>query len=173
LAGLRSLEMIENSNIDRRKFLVRLGIALSALLGLVIAIPVFGALLAPLFRKIQPVWRTVGQVDHFVIGKTVLVRFRDASPLPWSGKVSQTASWLRRISEDSFIAFSVNCTHLGCPVRWIEDAELFLCPCHGGVYYKDGSHAAGPPPHGLKKYRVRLRNGNVEIEASAIPITNL
>jgi quinol---cytochrome c reductase iron-sulfur subunit, bacillus type len=103
----------------------------------------------------------------------VLVKFRDVSPLPWSGLTAQTASWLRRKSKDQFIAFSVNCAHLGCPVRWIADAELFLCPCHGGVYNINGSYAAGPPPHGLAKYPLRIRNNDVEILSSPVPITNI
>jgi menaquinol-cytochrome c reductase iron-sulfur subunit len=132
--------MTDDSMMDRRSFIVKLGLSLSGLLGLVLAIPVVGALLAPMFRKVPPAWRTVGQVDQFEIGKTVLVRFRNAEPMPWSGQVSETASWVRRVSNDSFVAFSVNCAHLGCPVRWIEGSQLFLCPCHGGVYNKDGSY---------------------------------
>jgi menaquinol-cytochrome c reductase iron-sulfur subunit len=165
--------MSDNRTTGRRIFLIRFSVLLGIVTGILVAIPVVGALLAPLFRKQLPIWRTVGKADSFEIGKTVLVRFQDAAPLPWAGKIAETASWLRRDSEISFTAFSVNCTHMGCPVRWIEDAELFLCPCHGGVYNKDGSYAAGPPPHNLPKYPVRLRNGNVEIEARAIPITNL
>jgi menaquinol-cytochrome c reductase iron-sulfur subunit len=165
--------MSNNNKINRRSFFINLGMVLSALIGILIAIPVVGALLAPLFRQTPQIWRRVGKVEQFQKGKTVLVKFKDASSQPWSGTVSQTASWLRRVSENSFIAFSVNCAHLGCPVRWIEEAELFLCPCHGGVYNKDGSYAAGPPPHGLRTYPVRIKKGNVEIEASAIPITNL
>jgi menaquinol-cytochrome c reductase iron-sulfur subunit len=46
-----------------------------------------------------------------------------------------------------------------------------MCPCHGGVYYEDGSVAAGPPPRGLYQYPVRVNNGQVEIMASPIPIT--
>jgi menaquinol-cytochrome c reductase iron-sulfur subunit len=45
-----------------------------------------------------------------------------------------------------------------------------MCPCHGGVYYKDGAVAAGPPPHALFQYQVRIRNGKVEILTSALPI---
>ncbi len=165
--------MKDNNKIGRRNFFIKLGIISSALISIVIAIPVVGALLAPLLRKTPPAWRKVGKIDQFQIGKTVLVKFRNAAPLPWSGKVSETASWLHRNSDESFTAFSVNCAHLGCPVRWVEEAQLFLCPCHGGVYNKDGSYAAGPPPHGLRKYPVRIKNGSVEIEASAIPITNI
>ena len=64
----------------------------------------------------------------------------------------------------------MHCTHLGCPVRWMPDAELFMCPCHGGVYYKDGTVAAGPPQAPLPRYNVRLKNNEVQIEAAPIPI---
>ena len=53
----------------------------------------------------------------------------------------------------TFQVFAINCAHLGCPVRWFPESRLFMCPCHGGVYYEDGSRASGPPPRGL--YRVR------------------
>ena len=70
-----------------------------------------------------------------------------------------------------FIAFSAHCTHLGCPVRWLPDAQLFMCPCHGGVYYQDGAVAAGPPPMPLVRYEVRVENGEVRIKTAPIPIT--
>ncbi len=159
--------------INRRGFIVKLLSAFSTLIALLISIPVIGALIAPVIRNPRQQWRAVGKVDDFSIGKTVLVKFKDASPLPWAGVTDQTASWLRRAGDKEFIAFSVNCAHLGCPVRWIQDAELFLCPCHGGVYNKDGSYAAGPPPHGLEKYPVRIRNNKVEIQTSPIPITTI
>ena len=75
------------------------------------------------------------------------------------------------MNDREFMAFSVNCTHLGCPVRWLQDADLFMCPCHGGVYYNDGTVAAGPPPKPLIRYDVRTFNGQVEIKTMAIPIT--
>jgi menaquinol-cytochrome c reductase iron-sulfur subunit len=83
---------------------------------------------------------------------------------------ARTAAWLRRESQDQFTAYSINCTHLGCPVRWLDDAHLFMCPCHGGVYYQDGTVAAGPPPRPLIKYPVRVHDGQVEIRTSPLPI---
>jgi menaquinol-cytochrome c reductase iron-sulfur subunit len=159
--------------IDRRNFLTRILLGFSGLISFLVAIPVVGALIAPLVRSTPPVWRKVGKISDFKMGKTVMVKFRNASPLPWSGETSLTASWLRKISDNNFVAFSVNCAHLGCPVRWIPDSELFLCPCHGGVYNKDGQRVAGPPPKGLTHYKVRLRNGEVEIQTGPVPITNL
>ncbi|WP_431210308.1 ubiquinol-cytochrome c reductase iron-sulfur subunit [Puia sp. P3] len=108
-----------------------------------------------------------------MIGTTRLVSFENADPEAWSGRTARTAAWLRRDGEHSFIAFSANCTHLGCPVRWEEQARLFMCPCHGGAYYPDGTVAAGPPPKPLTRYPVRRKNGKIEILTSPLPITTI
>lgn len=155
---------------SRRRFLSRLSIVLSGAIGAVATVPVIGFLLSPLARKGPRVWRSVGTVDQFKVGETVNVAFEDASPLPWAGVTARSAAWLRRDDVERFTAFSVHCTHLGCPVRWVADAQLFLCPCHGGVYYRDGTVSAGPPPRTLPQYPVRVRNGQVEILTSPIPI---
>lgn len=155
---------------SRRRFLSRLSLVLSGAIGAVATLPVIGFLLSPLTRKTPRIWRAVGPVEGFTVGETVDVVFEDASPLPWAGVTARTAAWLRRDDAERFTAFSVHCTHLGCPVRWVADAQLFLCPCHGGVYYRDGTVSAGPPPRALPQYPVRVRNGQVEILTSPIPI---
>jgi menaquinol-cytochrome c reductase iron-sulfur subunit len=131
---------------------------------------VVGALLAPLLRPQPGQWRSVGAVDSFKVGDTVQVAFQDASPLSWAGPAANTAAWLRRISDQQFEAYAINCTHLGCPVRWLASASLFMCPCHGGVFFQDGTVAAGPPPKPLNKYPVRISEGQVQIQTSAVPI---
>jgi menaquinol-cytochrome c reductase iron-sulfur subunit len=156
--------------IARRQLLGKMSIALGVAGAAALGVPVVGFIVAPLFRSSPREWRPLGKVELFKIGETVNVIFVDASPLPWAGVTAKTAAWLRRVSEDSFIAFSVNCAHLGCPVRWMQDARLFMCPCHGGVYYEDGTVAAGPPPHALTQYPVRVTDGNVEILTDPIPI---
>lgn len=156
---------------ERRRFLTRFSALLGGLTVLVGGVPLVGFLLSPLLKKTPRMWRGVGPVEKFKVGETVAVSFTDATPLPWTGVAAQTAAWLRREAEDTFIAFSVNCTHLGCPVRWLQSADMFLCPCHGGVYYSNGDVAAGPPPLPLGRYPVRVRNGQVEIQTSPVPIT--
>ena len=157
--------------ISRRTFVSRLSIACAGLCTMIMAVPIVGFVVAPLFRKVPDSWIPVGKVDDFEIGKTVDVDISDPSPLPWAGITSKSAAWLRRESAEEFIAFSVNCTHMGCPVRWLADAQLFMCPCHGGIYYKDGTVAAGPPPKPLYRFEVRVVNGSVQIKAAPVPIT--
>ncbi len=155
--------------LDRRRFLSRLSVVLGSIGAAIVAIPSLGFLLG--LRKTPQVWRSVGRLEEFQTGSTVKVSFEDSSPLPWSGVTASTAAWLRRVGDQEFIAFSVDCTHLGCPVRWLPDADLFMCPCHGGVYYNDGRVASGPPPRQLSRYPVRVRDDKVEILTSPLPIT--
>lgn len=158
-----------NNEVNRRTFLSRLSILAGSIAGAIVAIPSVAFLLG--LRKVPHVWRTVGKLDDFQIGTTVKVAFLDPSPLPWSGVTANTAAWLRRESAEQFLAFSVDCTHLGCPVRWLPDANLFMCPCHGGVFYANGTVASGPPPKPLTKYPVRVEGGMVQILTSPLPIT--
>jgi menaquinol-cytochrome c reductase iron-sulfur subunit len=156
--------------VTRRAFLSRISIALSALAGAVVGVPIVSYLLSPLLYPSPPLWKNVGPVDSFKVGETVQVSLDDPSALPWAGQTAQTAAWLRRDDANTFTAFSVHCTHLGCPVNWRPDSSLFLCPCHGGVYYADGSVAGGPPPRGLFEHAVRVQDGAVEIQTGAIPL---
>jgi menaquinol-cytochrome c reductase iron-sulfur subunit len=156
--------------ISRRRFFRDLSIILGGFTALGLAAPVVGFILSPLTRKVPNVWRTVGNVASFKIGETVDVHYDDASPEAWAGVTARTAAWVRRESEDKFVAFSINCTHLGCPVRWLPQAKLFMCPCHGGVFYENGAVAAGPPERPLDRYPVRVLNGEVQIETAPIPI---
>lgn len=157
--------------IGRRQFFTKLSLGLSGLFGAMVGVPVLGFLVQPLLRNTPEEWQDVGAIGEFQIGETKLVTLRDPSPLPWSGVASRIAAWVRREGEEQFTAFAINCTHLGCPVRWLPDAKLFLCPCHGGVFYQDGNVAAGPPPAPLFQYAVRVRNGKVEVRSGTLPIT--
>ncbi|HLR24860.1 MAG TPA: ubiquinol-cytochrome c reductase iron-sulfur subunit [Fodinibius sp.] len=159
--------------MDRKTFLSRLSLGLSGLIATLIAIPVIGTLIAPLVMNEPRKWRDVGSVDKFEQGSIGLVEFKGAGYKPWSGKAAKQAAWVKRESASKFIAFSVNCTHLGCPVRWQKDAEMFFCPCHGGVFYDDGTVAGGPPPRELQRYPIRVKNGRVQVLTSPVPITNI
>jgi menaquinol-cytochrome c reductase iron-sulfur subunit len=155
---------------SRRRLMIATVGACGGLIAAAVGVPALGMFVGPMLQEQPEAWRAVGPVDQFKVGETVQVNFESVSPVPWSGVTAETAAWLRRETETEFIAFAVNCTHLGCPVRWEATADLFMCPCHGGTYYGDGSVAAGPPPRALNRYQTRVTNGQVEVQASALPI---
>lgn len=165
--------MSEEKNINRRKFLGRLSLLAGAIPAAIVSVPIFGALLGPLLQRQKQVWRKVANASDINVGETKLIQYLNADPLPWAGVSAKSAAWLRRVSEEKFIAFSAHCTHLGCPVRWEDKAQLFMCPCHGGVYYKDGTVAAGPPPKPLTQIEVRKNKNDIEIKTAPVPITTI
>ncbi|MCG6973734.1 MAG: Rieske 2Fe-2S domain-containing protein [Desulfobacterales bacterium] len=158
-------------NPGRRRFLARLGVAVGSLIAIMAGLPVIGYILLPVSRKMHRQWVSVGPADRFTVGDTVLVSFENPSARPWTGVSGKTGAWVRRVGDGNFIAFVLNCSHLGCPVRWEASPKLFICPCHGSVYYEDGTVAAGPAPFSLQRFRVRVRSGQVELESRPLPFT--
>ncbi|HEY9773492.1 MAG TPA: Rieske (2Fe-2S) protein [Planktothrix sp.] len=154
--------------VSRQEFLKLVGFAGGALIGLMLAIPGVAFVLNYLWVPLKKEWIVIGPVEDFKPDQTVDVHFEDPYSLPWDGVVGKRTAWLRRNSDDTFLAFALNCTHLGCPVRWEAKARLFLCPCHGGVYYANGDVAGGPPPYPLHQYKVRVREGQVEIHVGEV-----
>jgi len=160
-----------DERIARREWLNRLSLGLMGLAGVVVSVPLISYLLSPLLRPPPPAWVDVGPADDFQQGQTVLKSIKEVSPLPWAGQTAETAVWVRRVDQQSFTIFEVNCAHLGCPVTWKQDAELFLCPCHGGVYYADGTVAGGPPPRPLFRYENRVQNGTLQVRSRGLGIS--
>ncbi|MBE3563714.1 MAG: ubiquinol-cytochrome c reductase iron-sulfur subunit [Hydrogenibacillus schlegelii] len=63
------------------------------------------------------------------------------------------------------VALSPICKHLGCTVNWNASPEhpnMFYCPCHGGLYTKDGINVPGTPPRApLDLYEVKVEGGKL------------
>jgi menaquinol-cytochrome c reductase iron-sulfur subunit len=159
------------TNPGRRRFLAGLGVAAGSLVAIAAGLPVIGYILEPAFRRMRRQWVPVGPVDRFTVGDTVLVSLENPSATPSAGVTGKTGAWVRRVGDANFTAFVLNCSHLGCPVSWEASPRLFICPCHGSVYYADGTVAAGPARRPLERFQVRVRGGQVELKTRPIPIT--
>jgi menaquinol-cytochrome c reductase iron-sulfur subunit len=153
----------------RRSFLFMLGLALNAVAAVLVGIPVLGYLLGPVRRRAEQAWIQLGPIEHFPEGETKLTIYENPFRVDWDGPTAKVACWVRRIEGEQFQVFAINCTHLGCPVRWFAPSRLFMCPCHGGAYYEDGSHASGPPPRGLFEYDYQIRDGQLWVQGGQIP----
>lgn len=69
------------------------------------------------------------------------------------GKVStkwkkEKGVWIVR-TKTGIYAFLAVCRHLGCVPNWVEEEQLFKCPCHGSNYNIEGDVVGGPAPRPL------------------------
>ena len=160
------------NTISRRSVLMKLGILLNGLIAIVLTIPIIRYLFSAVTRERKNgylSWISLGSITQFPEGETRLATFRNPDVTPTDGPTADTSCWVRHVSGERFQVFAINCAHLGCPVRWFSQSGLFMCPCHGGVYYEDGSRAAGPPERGLFTYPCKVENGLVQIQAGVLP----
>jgi Rieske Fe-S protein len=153
---------------------VKLGILLNAAVGAILAVPIVRYLLSPVIRERRAgseSWLALGPLDRFPAGQTRLATYRNPIANSSDGETANIPCWVRNVDGKKFQVFAINCAHLGCPVRWFPQSGLFMCPCHGGAYYSDGSRASGPPERGLFEYPYKVDQGKLLIDAGQMPTT--
>ncbi len=156
----------------RRDLMLKIGLGLNVVAGAMIGVPVIGYALSSFAKKMPLDWLNLGEIDKFPPNSTRLASYENPDARPWDGKTAEIPCWVRRYEQDGqqlFQVFAINCAHLGCPVRWFEESKLFLCPCHGGAYYQDGSYAAGPPPRGLYEYEHKVESNALWVKGGVLP----
>ena len=88
------------------------------------------------------------------------------------GEAGKTTVYIRKFDPERdsernkdlpYVAISTRCAHLGCPVRYIQASQRFVCPCHGGVYDFEGKVDGGPPVRPLDRFYTRVTNGRVQV----------
>jgi len=155
--------------MDRRNLITRTVQAIGAITASAIAVPTLISGLSPVFRHRpdEENWQVIGEAASFPVGDVVrtTVPTKLDSPLARLGK----AVFVWRNAEDEFTVYSPSCTDLGCPITWDSGSQWFYCPCHGGIFSKEGEPKAGPPKDPLHRYEVRIRNGQVEIDLASLP----
>src|ERR1700704_3210321 len=159
-------------DLSRREMFLKLGLLFGGFVSMMLGVPIIGYVLSPVLRDRETgsgSWVSLGSVEQFPSGETRLSTFRHPSVNAWDGETGNIACWVRRIDDVTFQVFAINCAHLGCPVRWFQQSGLFMCPCHGGAYYADGSRASGPPERGLFEYRYQIDHGTLLIKAGDMP----
>lgn len=154
---------------SRRDILLRLGAGLDTIAGLLVGVPLLGYVLSSFKREAKSSWITLGPLNQFPEGETRLAVYRNPESKAGDGDTAEIPCWVRRVEGESFQVFAINCTHLGCPVRWFQESKLFMCPCHGGAFYENGAHASGPPPRGLFEYEHRVESGQLKVLGGYLP----
>lgn len=156
--------------MDRRKFLRRAIYTGGAVVAGGLAVPVVVTLISPVLEqpKREPAWTRVGAIESFppetTKGALIEIERRD-----WASSLRTQLLYVRRSADGEVEAFSRQCTDLSCPVSWDPGSETFVCPCHGGIFNRDGEPMAGPPDRPLFRYNYRIQDGILEVDVNSVP----
>jgi menaquinol-cytochrome c reductase iron-sulfur subunit len=161
----------EGETITRRRLMTTAAHSTGAIAASAIVLPALGLALGPVFTRAPIRWQKVGRTGEFADDayQTRVIELT-ADPV---GEISKTTIFVRRRNPqidtepadrwNEFVAITSRCAHVGCPVNFTRAAEVFICPCHGGVYDFRGVRIGGPPPRPLDRFFTRVRNDMVEI----------
>jgi menaquinol-cytochrome c reductase iron-sulfur subunit len=159
----------EGETVTRRGFMTGTVMAAGGIATAAFALPALGFALGPIFEDTSPEhWQDVGPEDDFN-DETYVPRVINIAPA--IGDAGKTTVYVRKLNPQKdtknrdipYVAISTRCAHLGCPVRYFQASERFVCPCHGGVYGFEGQVTGGPPVRPLDRFYTRVRNGRVEL----------
>jgi menaquinol-cytochrome c reductase iron-sulfur subunit len=97
------------------------------------------------------------------IGKPQEVTFVRTRVDGWRSFQEKVIAWVVRTDEKHVVAYSPQCTHLGCAYHWEAQDNQFVCPCHESRFSIDGKVLAGPASRPLDRYPVRVENSKLLI----------
>ena len=162
----------EGETVTRRRLMEGTALAVGGIATMAFALPGLGFAVGPLFEKTVPEsWQDVGPIGDFN-DTSYVPRVTNINPV--IGDAGKTTVYVRRFNKDidtvvegqdpqPYVVISTRCAHLGCPVRYIQASQKFVCPCHGGVYDSQGKVEGGPPVRPLDRFYTRVTDGRVEV----------
>lgn len=156
----------EGESMSRRRALTIAVQAVGGVAGAIIVLPAVGFAVAPIFKKPEEIWESVGPTSRFSADTYKPVVFTLVQGI---GEAGKTTAFVRQGSKkygeepSSYVAISTRCAHLGCPVNFVAAAGSFVCPCHGGVYDFQGKVIGGPPVRPLDRFQTRVVKGQVQL----------
>jgi Rieske Fe-S protein len=160
----------EGETVTRRRFMTGTAHTAGAIAAGAFTLPALGFALGPVFKSTPHTWETVGTARDFTEDNYTPVVVTLTAGIGQAGK---TTVYVRKFNakidtdaydrDSQYIAISSRCAHLGCPVRWVDAAERFICPCHGGVYDLLGKRVGGPPVRPLDRFYTRVSGEAVQI----------
>jgi menaquinol-cytochrome c reductase iron-sulfur subunit len=167
------LGAFEGETVTRRRFVTGGALAAGGLATAAIGLPALGFALGPIFEKTtHNPWQDVGPETDF---SAITYVPRVITLVPDVGEAGKTTIYVRTTTAADispsdkgkaplpYVAISTRCAHLGCPVRFVQAAQRFICPCHGGVYDRQGKVVGGPPVRPLDRFYTRVVAGRVQI----------
>ncbi len=158
----------EGETVTRRRFMTGTALAAGGIASAAFALPALGFALSPIFKREPFQWQIIGTPADF---NELTYATKVITIVQGIGEAGKSIAYVRARNPaidtephdqyNNFVAVSSRCMHLGCPVRYVQAAERFICPCHGGVYNFRGMVAGGPPVRPLDRFYTLERNGYV------------
>jgi menaquinol-cytochrome c reductase iron-sulfur subunit len=160
----------EGETITRRRFMTVTANGAGIVATSAFLLPALGFAIGPIFKSTPHRWETVGTTDQFPDNNYIPVV---VTLTPGIGEAGLSTVYVRKFNPvidtdrydrtTPYIALSSRCAHVGCPVRWVDAAERFICPCHGGVYNLLGVPVGGPPVRPLDRFYTRVVGEFVQV----------
>jgi menaquinol-cytochrome c reductase iron-sulfur subunit len=158
----------EGETVTRRRLFEGGAMAVGGIAGAAFGLPALGFALGPIFEDTTPErFQDVGPEEDFneqtYVPKVITLT-------TGTGEAGKTTIYVRRFNPtlDSkknddlpYVAITTRCAHVGCPVRYVQASERFICPCHGGVYDFQGKVTGGPPVRPLDRFYTKVQEGRV------------
>jgi quinol---cytochrome c reductase iron-sulfur subunit, bacillus type len=157
----------EKKELSRRNFLTIATWAIGGLISAAMGIPAIAYIIGPALKlNNTQQWIQLGSTAKIELGTPTLFKAKIERQTGWIANEEEISAYALTENGRDFVALSNICTHLGCRVRWVADQGKFFCPCHNGVYDKDGKVVSGPPPRPLDHYEVKIENNQLYIKGS-------
>ena len=149
--------------IKRRTLLKSIIAAIGTAIAAAVGIPAIAYIVSPALNKQTEKWIPVGSVRKVEVGVPTLFKAKIVHKQGWEKTVSNETMYVLTDDGQHFVVMSNVCTHLGCRVHWDSEKQEFICPCHGGIFDKQGNVVAGPPPRPLERFQSKVENGKILI----------
>ncbi len=149
--------------LNRRSFYTALIYALGSTISAALALPSVIYLLGGSKSSRESDWVDAGDLIQLQLGKPMEITFDRTRVDGWRKFREKTIAWMVRTDEDGVVAYSPQCTHLGCAYHWEARRDRFVCPCHASEFSVHGKVLAGPAARPLDRYDVRVKSGQLLI----------
>lgn len=148
---------------SRRRFLSSITNGILAAIGGVLAFIGGGAAFSSTVRP-QEDWLPASALLDLPVNEPTPVTLTVARLDGFREVIDRRTIFLVKTGDSEVAAIDSTCTHLGCLVAWDAQAQVFKCPCHGGIYDRTGAVTDGPPPMPLTKIATRVEGERVLVQ---------
>jgi arsenite oxidase small subunit len=162
-------DVVNDLPVSRRRFL---GISCTTLSGGIVA----G--IAPTITTVAA--QALQSENYPVVDVAALDGLKEDTPLPFTYPDAKSPAVLVRLRQpaaggigpnNTVVAYSILCTHKGCPVAYRPERKLLICPCHWSSFdpTKGGQIVIGQGSQALPQITLRLNGKMIQ----AVGVTGL